>query len=160
METGTDFVAHPIRTPEEQRCGNDDEDVLSDSSNLHPLIAAQETRLFTWFLCRVSLAGPISRFQLVKNELHSFPLSVPGPRAQLDPGGLKDWHGEGEAFFESLFGHRICHFESKICFMETNSLIKTTFKLQHYFTVKYFEQNFIAQNSHGQKFINKMFQLC
>lgn len=51
----------------------------------------------------MSLARPISRFWLVKNKLHPFPPSVPGPRAQLDPGGLKDWHGEGEAFFLNHF---------------------------------------------------------
>lgn len=110
-------------------------------------------KLNSWFLSCMSWECPIDLFQLVRTESHTFPPQSQGPECSWIQEVSKIGMGRGKLFFFShFFGHWFGHFKSKICFIEANSFIKTAFELQHHFTVKYFEWNFVAENSHRQKF--------
>lgn len=79
--------------------GNDDEDAVTVTQ---PAPSSSCVTLHVVSLsCTLGVSSEPARF--VRNEFHSFPPSVPGPRTRLDPGGLKDRHGEGEAFFSITF---------------------------------------------------------
>lgn len=107
METGIDFVAHPVWTPQDQHRGKDDECSLFIPFGPHLPIAAQQTRFVMWFLFRVRSKCPMSLSWLVRNELHSFP----PPSVQVW-GQTSAWSKQsqglawgGGSFLESLFGH-------------------------------------------------------
>lgn len=99
METGTAWVAPSLGN--DKRGGNNDEDAVTvtqsaPSSSCFPLHVVSLS-------CRCGVSSEPGSVRFVRNELYSFPPSVPGPRTRLDPGGLKDGHGEGEAFFSITF---------------------------------------------------------